>query len=284
MKKRVNNSEIELARKSSKVLFLISFILLILLFFGFGILYFMDVDLKTYFQLPKKVEKEIVVESDIIADDSDVVEVNIQDSNIQRLFKYVKVTNEGICEDGGYTNKDKAYVKDMSEKCKFSLASNIYREKVQQGLDGKLFVLESDVKDAYEYLFGAGTYEVQDSIPCLYKTNFMYGGSYYFTESVASLDGSSMSSYEKIISATRNKEKLDITSAVLYYEHVLSLFCKDINCENIVEKAKPGVEYGDEYFDLYVEHNQKSLHHYVYHFEMDNNGFYHYVGYDRTNE
>ena len=55
-------------------------------------------------------------------------------------------------------------------------------------------------------------------------------------------------------------------------------------CNDTVETVKSGSEYSDEYFDLYVEHNKDKLYQYTYHFEMDDAGFYRYVGYERTNE
>ena len=288
MKKRVTKSEIELAKKSSRILFLISFMLLVLLFLGFGLLYAMDVDLTSYIKVPKKVvkeEKKQATTKEIILENTPMaVEVDIKDGNIKKFFNTVKITNPGICVDGGYVDKEKVAVRELSTKCKFSIASMIYQNDVQKMLDGKLYVKEDTVKDVYEGLFGLDSYERQESIPCLYKTNFIFGGDYYFTEKVTAEEGSSLIPYEKLIKAYRQDNHLDITSVVFYYEKVMGLFCKDHLCDNIVEEVKAGNDYGEEYLSLYAEHNKDKLYQYTYHFEMDDAGFYRYVGYERTNE
>lgn len=291
MKKRVAKSEIEIARKSSRALFVLSFIILVFLFLGFGVLYFLDFDISKYvhFKVPISTKKEVRVkvatdECTTDTSSSDAIEVDIHDSNIQSFYQTVKITNDDVCIDGGYREKKSVSVTDLSDKCKFSIASKIYEKDVKQGLDGKLSVKEEDVKKAYEGLYGMGTYKQQDSIPCLYKTNFIYHGDYYFTESVAAEEGTSLVSYEKIISAVRKEDHLDITSVVMYYERALSLFCKDSRCEKTIEAVKNDVEYGEEFLDLYIDYHQRELYQYTYHFEMDLAGFYRYVGYDRTNE
>lgn len=292
MKRRVNNSEIELAKKSSKILFLISFLLLIMLFAGFGILYYLKVDVLSY--LPSSKPKEVigVQQEEVRKNDTKkatkemvTIPLDKDDANIQKLFKIVKVTNKLSCEEDGYGVKDRVVVNGLTTKCKFSLASMVYKDSVKQSLEGKLYVKEEDVKAAYNNLFGADTYVKQESIPCLYKTNFMYNGDYYFTEKVTPEEASSMTSYEKIISASREGERLDITTAVLYYESVLAVFCYDSRCDHVIENLKKGVEYGEEYLSLYVDYNESKLYQYTYHFEMDTAGFYRFIGYDRkTNE
>ena len=232
MKRRVSNSEIELAKKSSKILFLISFLLLILLFIGFGVLYFMDVDLVSYVSIPKKenvsttplekTKKSVSVEA--VMEDGPV-SLDVKDSNLTRLFEVVKVTNKNDCDDYRYGNKPSVLASSLSSKCRYSIASNIYDKNIKTALDGRLYVKESDVKNAYESLYGNGTYVKQDSIPCLYKTEFMYNDNIYFTQKVATEEASSLVPYEKIVSATRSDERLDITSATMYYESNLSLFC-----------------------------------------------------------
>ena len=287
MKKRVAKSEIEIARKSSRFLFVISFMLLVFLFLGFGVLYVLDVDVSRYvhFQMPtsttpkKESNSDKVIKNGVMIypDDPVAMKVDINDGNVKTFYDTVKITNDDVCIDGGYREKKQVVVDGLSEKCKFSLASKIYEKNVQQGLDGKLFVSEEDVKKAYEGLYGTGTYEKQDSIPCLYKTNFIYHGDYYFTESVAPEEGTSLVSYEKMLHAVRDGEQLDITTAVLYYERALSLFCKDSRCETIIETVKQDADYGEDYLSLYVAYHQNELYQYTYHFKMDSAGFYRYI-------
>ncbi|MBP5679239.1 MAG: hypothetical protein J6X28_05410 [Bacilli bacterium] len=283
MKKRVNQSEIELAKKSSRILFLISFILLVLLFVGFGFLYALDINVVSFVHEPTKPVKKVEVVSDIIEEPSKKEPLNIENRNIQKLFSYVKVTNPYLCEEEGYASLDQIQMKKASDSCKYSIASMIYQDKVQS-YEGKWILLEEDVENAYEELFGVDTYTTQEMIPCFYHTNFLYNGSYYFTESITPEEGSSLTSYEKVISAEREKNQLDITSAVIYHERVLSLFCKDPNCEEVISHVKKESEYNEEYLSLYVDYHQEHLNHITYHFEMDESGFYHYLGYTRTNQ
>ena len=282
MKKRVSSSEIELARKSSKILFLISFVLLILLFVSFGLLYLFDVDFSSYFEVPETspvVEKNIIPKKNIEQESSDI-ELDVNDSNVLKYFGYVRITNDPECENNSYY-KDQVLVTKLSTKCKFSLASVMYKESIQTALDGRLYIKEDAVKSVYETLFGNGTYSPQEAIPCLYQTEFIHNDDYYFTQQVADEVGTSIHPYEKIIKAVRNGERLEITSAVLYYESVLNILCRDKDCSDVIKTVKAGEEYGNEYLSLYVDHNMDDLYQYTYHFEMDKSGFYRYVGYDR---
>ena len=290
MKKRVRDNEIQKARNSSRILFLMLFGFFILLFVGFGVMVAMDVDILSLIAVPKEkisITKPISQDKNNEEDgkeESSILEIDPQNSNIQKYFQYVKVTGENVCEDGSYSNKSRVLVGQLSEKCKFSLASNLYRNFIHQGLEGRLYIMEKDVKEAYETLYGDSTYKSQESIPVLYKTQFLHNGDYYFTDTVAPEEDWSLTSYEKVIKATKDGDMLDITSAVVYYETVLAILCKDNNCENILEPVQAGTEFGDAFFRLYVDHYQDKLYQYIYHFELDNSGFYRYVGYDRTNE
>ena len=287
MKKRINSSEIERARKFSHVLFLCFFLLFILLFVGFGAMYAMGIDVLDYFKVPKqkveesgkKIKKEILLDST-----PEIIEIDIHDRNIQKLYHIVKITDSNTCWEDGYQEHDHIDVKKLSTKCKFSIASNLYKDQVEKTLDGKLYVKEEDVRSAYEELFGNGTYERQDSIPCFYKTNFLFRDDYYFTESVNPEEGSSMTSYEKLLKAYRKDNNLDIISGVVYHERVLHLLCKDSRCEHVIEPLQADAEYNEAYLSLYIDHNKDHLYQYTYHFKMDEAGFYRYMGYDRTNE
>ena len=289
MKKRVKKSEIEIAKKSSRIMFLLSFILLVFLFVGFGLIYVLEIDVSPYVSFSKEKSTssmtQKIIKKGVILDPTPIsVEVDITDSNVQKYYNIVKVTNQDVCVEGTYREKKHVDVKDLSEKCKFSLASKIYEKNIEQGLDGRLFVSEEDVKSAYDGLFGHNTYEPQDSIPCLYNTSFIYHGDYYFTDKVATEEGTSLQSFEKILNARRVGDQLDITTAVVFYERVISILCKDSRCESTLETVKQGTDYDDDYYNLYVDYHKDSLYQYTYHFEMDDAGFYRYIGYDRTNE
>ncbi len=285
MKKRVSSSEISRARNSSRILFLTFFIIFLVLFLGFGLLTILDVDLLSFLSFPRTVQKSSPVSDSKVnvEKEESYADLDISDSSIQNYFRYVHITGKNVCQDGGYLDQEEVLVGKMKEECKYSLASNLYEKDVQSGLDGVYSIPEEDVKNAYQTLFGKGTYTPQESIPCFGNSTFIRNGDYYFTKSLSPEEDGSLVSYEKLLKATRNGDELQITSAVLYYEKVQSVFCKDRKCEQVLETVKSGSEFDQAFFDLYVEHYQEKLYQYTYQFEMDEAGFYRYVGYQRTN-
>ena len=173
----------------------------------------------------------------------------------------------------------------MSIECKFSLASNLYLEKVKErySYNVYIYVNESDVKEAYESLFGNGTYERQDRIPYHSNDYLIYNSSdqIYFIEHEPIPTSSTLVSYEKILSAKKSDDLLYITSGVVYYETVNKVFCKDYKCTEVIETVQNEPSYPD-YYKLYVDYHKDDLYQYTYQFQLNESGFYRYVGYERT--
>ena len=209
-------------------------------------------------------------------------EISIDNPNIKELYEIVKITNPYTCDDATYIGKEEVEVSALSKKCRFALASTIYREKKEQET-GKTLVPEEAVKSSYEKIFGEGTYEREESIPYQPRNELKYNAEgYYFTEQETSEEETSMTKYEKIIKAEKEGTNLYITSVPIYYERVNKVLCKDPSCENVIEKTKEETNYTESYLTLYIDYHKEELHNYTYHFQQDEAGFYRYLGYERT--
>ena len=286
MKKRVADTEMEMARSSSKTLFVITVFLLLSMICGLVFFVLYDKGLIAFnseVSESSKVSSKKDKNSDKnISKDDNSIEVNIDDINVNKLFEIVKITGN-TCD--GYDTKSSVSVNDMSDKCKFSLASHLYLDDIHVAANGVQYVYEDSVKNAYEFLFGYKTYKSVESIPYIVGLNLNYNAQYkyYFYEGVYDEVGTPITKYEKIISAKRDEDMLYITSATLFYEAINSVLCKDVECENVVENMNNEPSYPD-YYSLYVDHNKDKLNQYTFKFKMDDAGFYNYVGFERTNE
>ena len=113
------------------------------------------------------------------------IEIDTDNVNIDRLFNNVKVTSKNLFNDSNYSNKEKIIVKDLNTISKYRIASNIYLKELKFK-NGLYYVDEKFVKDAYELLFGDGTYFREDQIPYYNNINLVF-------------DGESYSSQEKVV-------------------------------------------------------------------------------------
>lgn len=286
MKKRVADTEMEMARSSSKTIFVITIFLLLSMICGLIAFVLYDKGLIVLDNSDIKSKDNVLVNKknnkDDTKDKDSYIELKTDDTNINKLFNIVKITNN-TCD--GYDTKSSVEVINMSDKCKFSLASHAYLDSLKIALNGVQYVYESDVKDAYESLFGYNTYKTLETIPYVSGLSLNYNApyKYYFYEGDSSEVGTPITKYEKIISARRSDDTLLITSAVLYYESINSVLCKDSLCGSVLDKMTNEPSYPD-YYSLYVDHNKDKLNQYTFKFKMDEAGFYNYLGFERTNE
>lgn len=275
MKKRINDSEIEKAKESGKILFILT-TLMLLVVIG-GLVFFVIYD-KGLIKFNEKNNEKKEEEKSIFS--SEKSELHVDDSRISNLFNTVKITSNK-CD--GYNLDDKVDVDKMSDSCKFEIASNIYREKLVKD-DNNFYVDEEIVKNAYESLYGYNSYKVQDTIPLDSNFNLNYNNlnkKYYASVVPEDID-EDMSSYEKIVSVSKSGSYLYIVSVPVFYNAVEKVLCKDYDCSEVVENNAK--ENGDDYYNLYLDHNKKKLINYKYKFKMDNVGFYKYMGFEKTNE
>ena len=284
MKKRINDSEIESAKKSTKVMNIIisiCILLLILLAAYIGYLYEQGEIFKT--EDGKYVINEKITDSKIIKTKTKTLDIN--NTNALELWNYVKVSTNP-CTDGSYTDKKSIKVDKLTDYCRYALANNDYKKFVTYDEENMItYVKEDIVKNAYETLFEVGTYKRQDIIPYTNMNDLMYNvdNKYYFINGAAKESDDSLKIYENVVSIVKENNDLYIISNALYYEKINGYVCKDINCEKVLSELSKDKEYNDEYFDLYLESKKDKLSKYTYHFRLDNAGFYKYLGYERTN-
>ena len=284
MKKRINDSEIEKAKSSTRVMAIIissCILLLIILAAYIGYLYEKGEIFKT--DDGKYIINEKITDKKIIKNKATKIDTN--NTNVVELWNYVKVSTNP-CKDGSYTDKEKVKVTKLNDTCKYSLASNIYNKYVTYDSDENITsVKENIVKNSYETLFEVGNYSRQDTIPYTNMDDLMYNvdNKYYFKNGKAEVQDNSLRIYESIISVVKEDKNLYITSDALYYEKVNKYICKDINCEVVVQELSKDKDYNDEYFELYLDSKKEKLSKYTYHFKLNDAGFYKYIGYEKTN-
>lgn len=277
MKKRINKTEIEKAKSSNRFIFVLTTLMLLVVIGGliFYVLY--DKKLINFGNnTPQEVEENIFSQSETTFD------VKLSNKEMNRLFNIVKVSANN-CEN--YNSAKSLKAKELSEKCKFNIASKIYGNYLVSAENGLRYILETDVSYAYESLFGEGKYKAQEIIPYGENMSLLYSESdgYYFVHNGIGDYSNENVSYEKILSAKKDKNYLYINSAVLYYEPNNRVICVDYDCEEVLDTISEG-DNTSSYFDLYIEHNNKKLNRYKYTFKLDKNGFYKYVGFEKTNK
>ena len=271
MKKRITSSEIEKAKRSDMFLFILTILMLLVVIGGliFYVLY----------------DKHLInfgngnnAEENIISKNETKFAVKNSNREVKRLYDAVRISNNSC---GEYITSDSIKVKDLKDECKFDIASNIYNRFVKNDGDKK-YVLEEDVSYAYESLFGENTYEVHETVPYLDNNYFMYSSPIYFIQGEIKESDSNVNVHEELLSIKKDNSYLYINSAVMYYESINKIICKDYDCKDIIETIND--EPSSDYYNLYIKHNQKKLANYRYKFKLDKNGFYKYMGYEKTNK
>ena len=277
MKKRINKTEIEKAKSSNRFIFVLTTLMLLVVI---GELIFYVLYDKKLINFGNNTPQE--VEENIFSQSETTFDVKLSNKEMNRLFNIVKVSANN-CEN--YNTAKSLKAKELSEKCKFNIASKIYGNYLVEAEDGLRYILESDVSYSYESLFGEGKYKSQEIIPYGENMSLLYSESdgYYFVHNGIGDYSNENVSYEKILSAKKDKNYLYINSAVLYYEPNNRVICVDYDCEEVLDTISEG-DNTSSYFDLYIEHNNKKLNRYKYTFKLDKNGFYKYVGFEKTNK
>lgn len=255
MKKRVYRSEIEFAKEATRAIVF----LLVIVFVIATVMLIISGTLANIISFPvKSTNKENLCER--------ACNLDTNNANINKYFNYVKITGKNVFDDLEYSNKEKVIASKLEYRSKYRIASNIYLKDINS------HVSDDDVKEAFEIIFGKDSYIKQNILPVLETER-----------SNTNKSAEVVIPYEKITSAKRKKNKLDIYSAVLYFNSSNKSICIDRLCTNIITTLKNDYSYGDEYFNLYILYHAEELSNYTYHFEMDESGFYYYLGYDKTN-
>ncbi len=277
IKKRVIESDIEKSKKNSKkASFIMIIVLLIIIVF---LVLFLLYDYEIIF--PEK-EKNTTSEITSKRHEEKDIKLDINNPNIINLYSNV---HDNISQDLIYNNK-KMTTSKMNEEYKLNLAYNIYQKNIVDDTT-KISISENDVKSAYELIFGVNSYKHIDNIRD--KCNTLHYNS--LTKSFENTSPSTCNIkkdntiHEKMISAVKNKNKeLIITTAIVYNietDNSTSNLCQDIECNKILTENN-GDYTRDKHFNDYIDANKDNLQQISYKYELDEDGFYYYVGYSRS--
>ena len=195
--------------------------------------------------------------------------------------------------DNTLYNTKKLEVSDMTDEYKGLIAEKNYASYIS---DYGYTVSEDSVRYAYDSIFGAGTYKSGQKIysNCF---NFTYNNAGYYEDKQGGGCGGTTASdvYPVVIKAEKNNKYLKVTTAYVFRdkENLYKSYSDLENTSNTLGTLKTligedytnTVEYSsnNKIFD-YVEKNQDSLEQVTKTFEIDNNGFYKYVGFERTKD
>lgn len=281
IKKRVKDSEIEMAKSFNKKFFITTLILVVIIL---GLVLFLLYDYKVIF--PPKNDKVITSTSKTTRHEDKYISLSIDNFSVKELYYNV---HDNITVGGDnyiYSNK-KASVDDMSSEYKFKLAYNLYKkdiikeERDSNGID--TYVSEDSVKSGYERLFGEGSYKRPESIKNGCDELVFDGISKKFIgmSTDCSVSDNTIDIYDKILEVKRNSKELLITSGVVFsYGNNI---CKDVECNKILTE-NDGDYTRIKHFNDFIESNKKNIVQYTFKYFLGDDGFYYYSGFERTND
>ncbi len=281
IKKRVKNSEIEVAKSFNKKFFITTMILVVIIL---GLVLFLLYDYKVIF--PPKNDKVITSTSKTTRHEDSFVSLSVDNSSIKELYNNIH-DNITVGGDNYIYNNKKASVDDMSSEYKFKLAYNLYKNDIikedrdSNGIDTS--VSEDSVKSAYERLFGEGSYKRVESIKNGCDELVFDGVSkkYIGMSTDCSVSDNTIDIYDKILEVKRNSKELLITSGVVFsYGNNI---CKDVECNKILTE-NDGDYTRVKHFNDYIESNKDSVVQYTFKYSLSDDGFYYYSGFERTND
>lgn len=281
IKKRVKNSEIEVAKSFNKKFFITTMILVVIIL---GLVLFLLYDYKVIF--PPKNDKVITSTSKTTRHEDSFVSLSVDNSSIKELYNNIH-DNITIGGDNYIYNNKEASVDDMSSEYKFKLAYNLYKSDIikenrdSNGIDTS--VSEDSVKSAYERLFGEGSYKRPESIKNGCDELVFDGVSKKFIgmSTDCSVSDNTIQIYDKILEVKRNSKELLITSGVVFsYGNNI---CKDVECNKILTE-NDGDYTRVKHFNDYIESNKDSVVQYTFKYSLGDDGFYYYSGFERTND
>lgn len=221
-------------------------------------------------------------------DTPNITELDVNDANVKAFIRQVHNPAEQfdtfIYQNGG------GMVEDMAEEYKFAIATNTKDVQLtpispadSEGNVG--YVDEEDVKEAYERLFGSGTYHNINSftLGCASMSYDSVNSRYVTTVDGCGVAISPVDVYEEIINAQKENDTLTVVTAVAFYDSSTGKLYKDVDLTDEVSFTT-STSSTEEDIRGYVNSYQDSLTQYTYTFQMGNDGFYYYVGVERTKE
>lgn len=266
-------------KKGNGLLVTILVIILLAVFFGLGY----------GFGGTKVVEKVVTgstEKSDDNTDSSNAFREIDADSLIENLWKRVNFSGMSDLGNQKEINYDGQKVSEMSDNLKGIIASKYYYDTADY--QGNNFVVKEDaVRYGYDSIFGAGTYKNGQEIfgVCGGKLNYTYdANSHQYSAPAPACGGTSLVGFEEaIVKVEKNSSKLVITSAIAFLNSETSSVYKTYdNATNNKDAITEANAVTWNNFANYVKTNKDTLTQYKFTFDVDSNGFYKYVGYEKV--
>ena len=226
------------------------------------------------------------------------VKLDPENANIKYLFNNAHFSafevDTHIYKDGGYK------VSEMSEEDKMTLLGRQWYSEVEQigpsssdDYHWTLYLDEDTLKDIYERTFGPNTYhqvnQISDGL-CITLTYDATNKRYSYIGQYGCGGTSAFGVHEKIISATKYNDRIEIVSAVVYLDGMSNQMYKDYNRTTslgellINENTTNNSEERENTYNKYIEDNKDKLEQYTYTYTLNEDGFYYLTSVERTKE
>lgn len=285
-------------RKKSKGLIVFIVILIICII---GLVFYILVDKDIIKLNNTTVENEQVEKNNTDNDNEEKdkgVKLDIENANIKYLFNNAHRLSMGpeiqIYRDGGYK------VSEMTPDEKFTLLASQWFDKLNTHIDyigqtnDQITELNEEIlKSLYERTFGPNTYERPTQITDGVCATFTYDEAYqgYIERNGAGCGGTSVFGvYEKIISATKYSDRIEIVSATVYLDGMSQQMYKDYSKTTslgellIKENITNNREERENTYNQYIEDNKDKLEQYTYTYTLNEDSFYYLTSVKRTKE
>lgn len=217
-----------------------------------------------------------------------IIKLDTDNANIKALINKVHNPSEQL--DTLIYNTGGSKVENMNEEYKFSIATNEKNINIKTinppdktGNTG--YVTEQEIKDAYEKLFGPGTYQQIDSfkLGCINMTYDKETKRYTTTKKDCGIAITPVRAYEEIISATKQNNTLTIITAAIFYDASIGKLFKDSDLTKETPQTA-NTSLSEQEIREYITNNKDGLNQYTYTFDIGVDGFYYYKGVERTKE
>ncbi len=282
-------------KKSNKglIVFIIILILCII-----GLVFYILVD-KDIIKLNSTTVENEQVENNKTNDDKNdennvEVVIDSENASIKNLFDnahYLTISgiDTHIYRDGGYK------VSEMSTEDKMLLLAKQWSplvENIAEGTSPNLtttyYLNENTLKNLFEKTFGPNTYKQTNQITdgCLTLTYDANNKRYSYTGNTGCGGTSDLDVYEKIISATKYNNRIEIVSAAFYLDQ--NNIYKDYNRTTTLRSnpapinTTPSQESRENVFNQYIQDNRDDLEQYTYTYNLNEDGFYYLTSVERT--
>lgn len=223
---------------------------------------------------------------------SDAQSIDINNENIKALFESSYDHMSYGIDETIFKNTHLS-VNDMNDSYKIRLAYSRFSGKIEQDLssggDYTYSIKEEDVRAAYEQIFGPNTFQRPASIN-LGCGDYTYNSQTkkYVNNKSGCGGASAFSAEQDIIRATKYKDRIEITSAVCFVSGADNALFKDYEKrEKIRDLTESDLTNtvdnpASTRIKQYIQQDKDKLTQYTYTYKLGSDGFYYYIGVEKT--